>query len=56
MKERKLKAMIEVELDMENDESIEEADDRLYDLLYDGLCRDKTEVDFFILRTKMEAL
>ena len=35
----KLKAVVEIELDMEKGETFEQANDRLYNLLFDGLCR-----------------
>ena len=35
----KLKAVVEIELDMERGETFNQANDRLYDLLFDGLCR-----------------
>lgn len=35
----KLKAIVEIELDMEDGETFEQANDRLYNLLFDGLCR-----------------
>lgn len=35
----KLKAVVEIELDMEKGETWKQANDRLYDLLFDGLCR-----------------
>lgn len=34
-----LKATVEINLVMEDGETLEQASDRLYDMLYDGLCR-----------------
>ena len=51
MKERNLKAVVEISITMEENETVEEAEDRLYDLLFDGLCR-ITPADFFILQTR----
>lgn len=35
----KIKANVELELIMNDGETFEQANDRLYDLLFDGLCR-----------------
>ena len=35
----KLNAVVEIELDMENGETAYQAKARLFDLLFDGLCR-----------------
>lgn len=47
----KLKAVVEIELVVEDGETFEEANDRLYDLLFDGLCRN-ANCDFWIQNTK----
>ena len=47
----KLRAIVEIELDMENEETFEQANDRLYDLLFDGLCRN-APCEFWINGTK----
>lgn len=47
----KLKAFVEIELDMENRETFEQASDRLYDLLFDGICRNAS-CEFWINDTK----
>lgn len=35
----KLNAVVEIELDMEKGETVDQAKARLFDLLFDGLCR-----------------
>ena len=35
----KLNAVVEIELDMEKGETLDQAKARLFDLLFDGLCR-----------------
>ena len=47
----KLKAIVEIELDMENGETFNQANDRLYDLLFDGLCRN-APYNFWIQETE----
>ena len=46
-----LKAVVEINLVMEDGETFCEAKDRLYDLLYDGLCH-KANCDFWIESTE----
>ena len=46
-----LKAIVEINLVMEDGETFEEASDRLYDLLFDGLCRN-ANCDFYIENTE----
>ena len=46
----KLNAVVEIELDMENGETLEQAKNRLYDMLFDGLCR-VAPSDFWIQET-----
>lgn len=48
----KLKAVIEIELDMEKEETFEQASEYLYDLLFDGLCRN-APCDFWIQEAKI---
>ena len=49
----KLKAVVEIELIMKDGEDFEEANDRLHDLLYDGLCCNaEADCDFWIERTE----
>lgn len=49
----KLKAVVEVELIMRDGEDFEEANDRLYDLLYEGLCCNAdADCDFWIDSTE----
>ena len=49
----KLKAMVEIELIMNDGESIEDANNRLYDLLYEGICCNANAVcDFWIESTE----
>lgn len=44
-----LKATVEVVLMLKDGETLEEAENRLYDLLFDGLCRNaEAEVEFYI--------
>ena len=47
----KLKAIVEIELDMGNGETFNQANDRLYDLLFDGLCR-SAPCEFWIQETE----
>lgn len=48
-----LKATVEISLVMRDGETYEEAENRLYDLLYDGLCNNaEAEMEFWILDTK----
>ena len=47
----KVKAVVEIELDMESGETFEQANNRLYDMLYDGLCR-VAPCDFWINSTE----
>jgi len=35
----KLKAVVEIEVDIENVDTFEKANECLYDMLFDGLCR-----------------
>lgn len=42
-----LKAIVEIKLVMEDGETFEQANDRLNDLLFDGLCRN-ANCDFWI--------
>lgn len=42
-----LNAVVEIKLVVEDGESFEQANDRLYDLLFDGLCRN-ANCDFWI--------
>lgn len=51
MKERILKAVVEISITMEENETEEDAADRLYDLLFDCLCR-VTPTDFTIIQTR----
>lgn len=44
----KLKATVEIELEIDN---VKNPEDFLYDLLFDGLCRN-APCDFWILNTK----
>ena len=46
----KLKTVVEIELDMEDGETFEQANDRLYNLLFDGLCRN-APCEFWIIDT-----
>jgi hypothetical protein len=47
-----LKASVEITLLMKDGETFEEAENRLYDLLYDGLCRNaEAEMEFYIYHT-----
>ena len=49
----KLKATVEIELLMREDETIAQAADRLYDLLYDGLVRaEDHNADFWIVEAE----
>ena len=49
----KLKAVVEIELIMNDEESFEEANNRLHDLLYDGLCCNAEAIcDFWIESTE----
>lgn len=43
----KLKAVVEINLVIDNGETFDEANERLYDLLFDGLCRN-ANCDFLI--------
>lgn len=48
-----LKATVEISLLMRDGETFEEAESRLYDLLYDGLCCNaEAEMEFWILDTE----
>lgn len=48
-----LRAVVEIELIMEEDETFGEANDRLYDLLYEGLCYNaNAQCDFWINSTE----
>lgn len=48
-----LKAVVEINLVMKDGESFEQAESRLYDLLFDGLCRNaEAECEFWIESTK----
>ncbi len=48
-----LKATVEITLLMRDGETFEEAENRLYDLLYDGLCNNaEAEMEFWILDTE----
>lgn len=48
-----LKASVEVVLLMKDGETFEEAENRLYDLLYDGLCNNtEAEMEFYIYHTE----
>lgn len=46
-----LKAVVEINLVLEDGETFERANDRLYDLLFDGLCRN-ANCDFWIESTE----
>lgn len=49
----KLKAVVEIELMMKNGESFEEANNRLFDLLFEGLSYNaNAECDFWINSTE----
>lgn len=49
----KLKAIVEIELIMRDGESFEEANDRLHNLLYSGLCYNAdASCDFWIESTE----
>lgn len=49
----KLKAVVEIELVMLDGEDFEEANDRLHDLLYEGLCCNaEANCDFWIESTE----
>ena len=43
----KIKAVVEIEVDIDV-ETFEQVNDCLYDLLYDGLCRDNESCEFWI--------
>ena len=48
-----LKATIEITMLCRDGESFDDAADRLYDLLFDGLCRTADhEVDFWVVSTE----
>lgn len=47
----KLKAVVEIELVAEDGENFEQVNDRLYDLLFDGLCRN-ANCEFWINNTE----
>lgn len=49
----KLKATVEIALVMQEGETAEAAESRLYDLLFDGLCR-ITDSEFWIESTSQE--
>lgn len=46
-----LKAVVEIKLVMEDGETFEQANERLYDLLFDGLCRN-ANCEFWIEDTE----
>lgn len=46
----KLNAVVEIELDMENGETFEQAKNRLYDMMFNGLCK-VAPCDFWIQET-----
>jgi hypothetical protein len=49
----KLKAVVEIELIMNDGESLHKASDRLYDLLYEGICCNAdASCDFWIESTE----
>ena len=47
-----LKAVVEIKLVMEDGETFEQANERLYDLLFDGLCRN-ANCEFWIENTEV---
>ena len=46
----KLTAVVEIELDMEKGETVDQAKARLFDLLFDGLCRN-APCEFWVQNT-----